>query len=163
MIYVYNLFMRKYTKARLDKNIMSLVVHNPTISTRQKVVDLKCSGANDEDIARYMCINVDTLRKYYASELHDAFLDTRALLAERLVNIAQNEGDVSAALKAIQFWLRHRGGWKSADKETEIDAINQQTAAIERKAELDDHTAQLRNHLRLDAALKTEASTDERS
>ena len=87
--------------------------HEPTEQTRAEVGALTSFGNTQEDIARYLGISVDTLVKYYRSELDNAALKANAKVANKLFRKA-TEGD---DLGAMTFWLKTRARWREKDKE----------------------------------------------
>lgn len=117
-------------------------VHVPTEELREYVRNLKRGGATNDQIAS--CLNMcdDTLRKYYKNELDNSVIDLTAEMTGILVQKAR-EGELSAAI----FWLKTKGGYRSADAEAANSATLEAArlaAASARKSELDTLTQQLR-------------------
>jgi predicted DNA-binding protein (UPF0278 family) len=97
---------------------MTLPAHAPTEENRTKVTDFKSFGITNEEIADYLEISIETLRKYYREELRKGSLDSNSSIAKSLYRKAL-EGDVTAMI----FWLKTRARWRTEDsiKETETD------------------------------------------
>ena len=89
---------------------MTLPAHKPTAVTREKVFDFKSFGVTNEEIANYLDISIETLTKYYRTELNKAVLDANASMAKSLYQNAR-DGDTTAQI----FWLKTRGRWRSED------------------------------------------------
>lgn len=87
--------------------------HIPDSYSREVVRALVVVGANQEAIARYLKISVDTLDKYYRTELDEGLYDALMPVAKTAIQLAQ-EGNV----KMIDLVLKYRAGWaKNADDE----------------------------------------------
>jgi len=116
--------------------------HKPTDTTRALVSARKAQGYTDEAIADFLNISADTLVKHYSTEINTArpvFLDE--------VHEAMQKRIAEGSDKMIIFALTHKAnpnGWRSVDKMAEVDALKEQTAALERKAEIDARVAELR-------------------
>jgi predicted transcriptional regulator len=92
---------------------------------RAEVTALVSFGVTQEDIAAYLDINPETLRKHYRRELDTGQIRGNASMARRLYKAAE-DGSVPAMI----FWLKVRAGWT---ERTEITATVEIT---ERPAEL---------------------------
>ena len=112
--------------------------HVPSRETRAMVVIRKQRGLSNTQIAQSMGMCENTLLKHYEIELRDArdaFTDkVFGKLAERI-----EEGSE----KSIHFYLTHQAKWVSGDKEKEVDALKQQTEAMERKRLIDERLEEL--------------------
>ena len=100
--------------------------HIPTSYTRKKVVNLSCAGFNQGLIAKYLGVNVNTLRKHYRRELDDALMDKTVVLANMLYKDALN-----GCQRSREFWLKCRGGWSYA-KATEEDKSSKTESLLEK-------------------------------
>lgn len=96
--------------------------HQPTEKTRAEVAALKSFGTTHEQIALYLDIGDDALVKYYKKELDTALTKANAMVAKGLFNKATQQDDLQAQI----FWLKTRGRWRTADKES-IEDNNQET------------------------------------
>ncbi len=112
--------------------------HVPTRETRAMVVIRKQRGLTDIQISQSMGLCENTMRKHYEIELRDA---RDAFTDNVFGKLAQKIEEGSE--KSIHFYLTHQAKWVSGDKEKEVDAIKQQTEAIERKKILDEKTQEL--------------------
>lgn len=96
--------------------------HRPTEKSRQQVVDFSCSGFNQEAIAMYFDMSVDTLRAHYREELDKAKMEKTAALGGNLYLDALN-GDKDDRM----FWLKCQGRWSYAkppeDNEKDLKQI----------------------------------------
>jgi predicted transcriptional regulator len=73
---------------------------------RAEVTALVSFGVTQNDIAAYLDINPETLRKHYRRELDTGQIKGNAGMARRLYKAAE-EGSVPAMI----FWLKVRAGW----------------------------------------------------
>lgn len=96
--------------------------HGPTKESRQTVIDLCCAGFNQNEIAEYLDISANTLRKHYREELTKAKKQKTIALANNLYKDALN-GDA----KAREFWLCCQARWSKAKDKDDIDTA----AAVE--------------------------------
>lgn len=87
--------------------------HEPTDIIKAEVRSLKSFGHTDEEIAGYLKISHDTLRRHYSYELENATIDANAQVAKGLFHKATKGDDLSAQI----FWLKTRARWKTADSE----------------------------------------------
>ncbi len=83
--------------------------HVPTLLTRAKVEGFCCAGFTQDQIANYLRISDDTLRKYYRDELDMALMNKTLALSNNLYADALN-GDKDDR----QFWLKCQAGWHYA-------------------------------------------------
>ncbi len=81
--------------------------HVPTEKTRTEVSALASFGITQPDIADYIGINQETLRKHYPAEISASVTRANAAMARRLFK-AGEEGSVPAMI----FWLKARAGWR---------------------------------------------------
>lgn len=104
------------------------MTHIPTDETREKVAKFYIAGYSQEDIACYLNIDDETLRKYYKHELKKPLMDATLLLSESLYASAVN-GDKDDR----RFWLTHRGGWyKTPTPEKKDQAEDNKQSLIEK-------------------------------
>lgn len=85
------------------------VKHEPTDATRQKVSSMAAIGIPQEDIARVLDIDDETLRQYYRDELDKAAIVANAQVGGQLYKKAMS-GDTTS----IIFWCKTRMGWKES-------------------------------------------------
>lgn len=117
--------------------------HEPTHETRALVTLRKRRGCTDAQVAEYMGLSENTLRKHYHLELRIAKEDFTDSVFGRLASLIESNNEM-VAFNAQKFYLTHQAGWKSADKQIEVDALKENTAALERKRLLDEKTEELR-------------------
>jgi hypothetical protein len=67
-------------------------------------------GLAEDDIAKVLEIDVETLRSHYRHELETGQIKTNARVAESLFR--QATGDGRQAVTAAIFWLKTRARWK---------------------------------------------------
>ena len=113
--------------------------HKPNKETVALVCSYSAGGATQEEIAAVLQISDDTLRKHYAVELKTA----KIVYTQKVVGKLREKIEEGSE-KSIFFYLTHEGGWKSADKQIEVNALKENTAALERKRLLDEKTEELR-------------------
>lgn len=96
--------------------------HEPTDILRGKVIGFSCSGFTQAQIADYLDIDDNTLRKHYRYELDHAKMDKTVALANSLYRDAL-AGDKDDR----QFWLKCQAKWSYAkpeeDKKTVTDTL----------------------------------------
>ena len=113
--------------------------HVPTRETRAIVSIRKQRGLTNGQVAESLGICENTLLKHYDIEVRTAknvFTDkVFGKLAEKI-----EEGSE----KSIHFYMTHQAKWVSGDKEKEVDALKENTAALERKRLIDEKVAELR-------------------
>jgi DNA-binding NarL/FixJ family response regulator len=78
------------------------VEHVPTPQSKAEVSALVSFGNNQEQIAQYLKISVDTLARHYRSELDTALIAANAQVANKLFRKATEENDLTAMI----FWLK---------------------------------------------------------
>jgi hypothetical protein len=103
-------------------------LHKPTEQTRAYVFALASFGVRQDEIADFLGISDDTLRKHYADELRTAKLERNAAVAAFLFRSANGstiaEGaSYSDCLRAAMFWLKTQAGWREVAS-TEISGPN---------------------------------------
>lgn len=86
----------------------------------KEVMLLASFGITQEEIAEYLDIGVETLRKLYSRELKIANTNATKNVATRLYHKAVVQDD----LKAQIFWLRTRAKWSEKDAEEENKNIS---------------------------------------
>lgn len=124
--------------------------HVPNRETRALVAIRKQRGCTDIQIAEYMQLTENTIRKHYDVELRCAREVFTDKVFGRLASLMESENEM-VVFNAQKFYLTHQGGWKSADKMAEVDALKENTEALKKKAATDELVAELRGHLRADA------------
>lgn len=132
--------------------------HEPTETTRAYVSSKRALGFTHEQIAENLEISDVTLTKYYGLELRtgkSTFLED--VLGAFKTRVAEGSDML------IKLALTHQGGWRSADKMAEVDALKENTEALKKKQATDELVAELRDHLKADADVLAETATDERS
>ena len=102
--------------------------HAPTDATRQTVQLHTMVGTTQADIARVLCIDEKTLRKYYRDELDLAKAKANATIGGALFNKAKT-GDTSAMI----FWMKTQAGWR---EKTDINHTSED-ASMSPKAGID--------------------------
>jgi hypothetical protein len=117
--------------------------HIPTRQLRSLVTLRKQRGCSNEQIADYLNITLVTLLKHYDVELRTAREEFTDKVFGRLASLIDGPNEM-VSFNAQKFYLTHQAGWKSADKQAEVDAVKEQTAALERKRLIDERTAELR-------------------
>jgi len=113
--------------------------HTPTHDTRLLVASRKARGCTDTEIAEYFEINEATLAKHYAHELKTG----KSLFVDEVFG-SMRQKIAEGSERLMMFYMTHQAGWRSADKQIEVDALKENTAALERKQLLDEKTAELR-------------------
>lgn len=84
--------------------------HEPTEASRKLVLTLAGYGVPQEEIARQVGINAETLRIHYRKELDSGTARANAQVAASLFRKATSDGPQSTA--AAIFWMKTRAGWK---------------------------------------------------
>ena len=113
-----------------------------------QVSALTSFGVPQDEIAGFLGISDDTLRKYYAPEIARAATDRNAKVAAFLFRSASGEtipdgASYSDCLRAAMFWLKTRAGWRETqsvelsgpgggpvETKTSIDASRLSTDAL---------------------------------
>jgi hypothetical protein len=85
--------------------------HVPTEESRSKAKRYSAMGATQEDIAKILKINVDTLLKYYQEDMDDGRININFNVAGTLYQQVQS-GNVPAMI----FWLKTRARWRENDE-----------------------------------------------
>ena len=88
----------------------------PTDEQRKLVRDLSAYGIPQEDIARFLGIHHNTLRKHFRDELDKAEIEANSKVAASLFNAAIN-GNMTAAI----FWAKTRMRWKEPPTSTDVN------------------------------------------
>ncbi|HEY2811792.1 MAG TPA: hypothetical protein VGJ00_10450 [Rhabdochlamydiaceae bacterium] len=91
--------------------------HVPTDRLRGEVSALTSFGNTQEEIARHLGIDEDTLAKYYRDELDNSVLRANSKVAKGLFKKATEDEDLSAQI----FWLKTRARWRDRDSVNEPD------------------------------------------
>ena len=84
--------------------------HVPTDDNRRTVELMTMAGISQEGVARVLDISVDTLTRYYRTELDTSTDKAVAKVAGSLYQKAI--GDGPQAVNAAQFFLKMRGKWR---------------------------------------------------
>ena len=94
------------------------LTHIPTDTTRGQVDVLSgLVGMPQAEVAKFLAIDLKTLRKHYRKELDTATVKANAAVAKSLFNRATKEGDTTAMI----FWLKVRAGWSEKSQAQEAD------------------------------------------
>lgn len=115
--------------------------HKPTADTRALVAGRKAQGHRNEDIADFFNISTETLAKHYPHEIKNG----RVIFMDE-VHQALKKRIAEGSDRLITLCLTHvsnPNGWRSADKMLEVDALKENTAALERKRMIDERVAEL--------------------
>lgn len=133
--------------ARLTKPPFRVIIvqgkkHIPSRELRSLVTLRKQRGCSNEQIAEYLNITLITLLKHYDVELRTAREEFTDKVFGRLASLIDGTNEM-VSFNAQKFYLTHQAGWKSADKQIEVDAMKEQTAALERKRLIDERMAEL--------------------
>lgn len=104
------------------------MTHKPTAESRTKVARLYLGGSIQDEIAYYLGITPETLRKHYDRELRVPLMDCNERLANDLYESAKN-GDKDDR----RFWLTHRGNWyKTPIPDKKDEEIDNKQSVIEK-------------------------------
>ena len=92
-------------------------LHEPTEETRAQVFALSSFGVKQDDIADFIGISDDTLRKHYREELRKAKTERNAEVAAFLFRSAngstiEDGASYSDCLRAAMFWMKTQAGWR---------------------------------------------------
>lgn len=96
------------------------MAHRPTDETRAQVFALSSFGVKQDDIAPFLGISDDTLRKHYSAELARASIERNAEVAAFLFRSANGSTIAEGAsyadcLKAAMFWMKTRAQWRETN------------------------------------------------
>jgi hypothetical protein len=92
----------------VEKNLGGRPPHAPTDQTRATVNALAAYGVPQPQIALFIGISDETLRKYYRREFDLGMIEANAKVAEALFRQATEEGNTAAAI----WWTKVRMGWR---------------------------------------------------
>uniref|UniRef100_A0A7C3QWR5 Uncharacterized protein n=1 Tax=Leptospirillum ferriphilum TaxID=178606 RepID=A0A7C3QWR5_9BACT len=95
----------KITRKRYTK-----VIH-PNDNNRKLIKHLSAMGTRQEDIAQLLDISVETLVKYYRSEVRKGSLQSTVKVAQTLYEKAI-AGDTTCMI----FWLKTQSKWRETDR-----------------------------------------------
>ncbi len=101
--------------------------HRPTDQSREKVIGLSCAGYNQEDIASYFDISVDTLVKHYRIELREKKKDKIQAVSDMAYQKAL-EGNP----KMIELVLKNQGNWASAKAPEDVEKDKHHLTLLEK-------------------------------
>jgi hypothetical protein len=98
--------------------------HVPTPQTRNLVQLAMLNDMTHKQAAKLVGINEETLRRRYPDELEHGKARLLSMVAANLYRIAQQQGDLKAALTASIFVLKSKGGWndRAAQADAEVEA-----------------------------------------
>lgn len=96
--------------------------YEPTAKDRATVKAMTAYGIKQEDVARVIGINAETMRIHFRDELDTAMAEANAKVAQALFKQATEHGSVAA----MCFWLKTRAKWR----ETESEQNAEQTIVI---------------------------------
>lgn len=85
--------------------------HEPTEKTRAEVAALTSFGNTQVEIAGYLDVSEDTLRRHYRDELDNSVVRANAKVAAKLYRKAIDDNDIKAQI----FWLKTRARWRETD------------------------------------------------
>ena len=107
--------------------------HVPTDKNRAEVGALVSFGNTQEEIARHLGIDINTLVKYYREEIDNSVVRANAKVAAKLFRKATEADDLTAMI----FWLKTRARWqeKNNDEKSTSEIL---ADALKRKQELDE-------------------------
>lgn len=114
---------------------MAQAPHIRTDEHAQSAHDLKRFGHTHKEIAAYIGIDEKTLVKYYGEVLDKAVPDANRKVSNVLFKKAVQDEDMAAVI----FYLKTKGGWKTADKMQETESTEALTEEIRRlRAQIDE-------------------------
>jgi len=104
--------------------------HRPTIKTKSKVEGFVCAGFNQQQIATYLDISVDTLYKHYKKELTETHMNKTMTLSNAVFKDA-----LSGDKQQREFWLRTQGKWANAKPREEKERDEKILTLLEQLAQ----------------------------
>lgn len=104
--------------------------HRPTIKTRSKVEGFICAGFTYEQIATYLDISINTLKKHYKKELDETLMNKTMELTNNVYKDAI-KGDKGQR----EFWLRTLGKLANAKPKEEKERDEKILTLLEKLAE----------------------------
>lgn len=90
------------------RNVGGRPPHEPTEKDRATVKAMSAYGIPQEQIARVIKINSETLRIHYRDELDLGVIEANAKVAETLFHQGVRDGNTTALI----WWTKSRMGWK---------------------------------------------------
>lgn len=107
--------------------------HAPTDRLRAEVSALVSFGNTQQEIAKHIGIDINTLVKYYRDEIDNSVVRANAKVAAKLFRKATESEDLTAMI----FWLKTRAQWreKNGDEKSNSDLHDD---LFKRKHELDE-------------------------
>jgi len=96
---------------------MPAKAHKPTDKLRKMVKDYSAVGTPQDDIAKVIGIDRNTLAKHYREELDTAATKANAAVAGKLYSQCM-AGNTSAMI----FWLKTRARWRETDNNVTVVA-----------------------------------------
>lgn len=86
--------------------------HLPTAALRRQVEMMAAFGNTNKQIAQMLAISAPTLRLHYRGELDLGYIRANNAVAMNLFRQATRDDPKS--VRAAEFWLRTRAGWREA-------------------------------------------------
>jgi len=101
--------------------------HKPTPETRAQAAALASYGVKTHEIAAYLGISEDTLRRKYSADMESARTDRNGTVAKFLFHAASGKAIDDGAtyadcLRAAMFWAKTRMGWREVERVEESGA-----------------------------------------
>jgi len=94
--------------------------HVPTDENRRLVEHFSVRGVHQKDIASYLRINVETLLKYYVTEINNAKADRNAVIGQNVYQRAL-DGDWDAMV----YWTKCQAKWSYYKEPEEKEDTNE--------------------------------------
>jgi hypothetical protein len=96
------------TDDEILRNLGGRPAHEPTEKDRATVKAMSAYGIPQEQIARVIRINPETLRLHYRDELDLGVIEANAKVAETLFQQGVRDGNTTALI----WWTKSRMGWR---------------------------------------------------
>jgi hypothetical protein len=107
------------------------MTHKPTDQNRRTVEAMSGYGLPQDAISRLIGVSEPTLRKHYATELHNGMTKANAAVARSLYEKATGPG--KEGVVAAIFWLKCRAGWNDKAGELPVLGKKEQQALAARQ------------------------------
>lgn len=101
--------------------------HIPTDETKWKVVGFTCAGYDQEDIAKYLRISVDTLQRHYADQIDKAKMEKIDEISGVAYKLAREGNE-----KMIMFILNMQGKWAAYKRPEASEDKDIQTSLMQK-------------------------------